>query len=91
VTATGAQDGEVREIIDLLHQNGLLHREKGQFFPAAPMEKIPLTEICEMVLGNAEEAEGPAGIIAGAIREAGKNRAINGNIIPGEPVADKAE
>ena len=79
VMATGAQDGEVRELIELLHKNGLLRREGRLFFPAAPPEKIPLAEVCGLVLGRVADDGGPAGIIARAVYEAAENMDITGN------------
>ncbi len=86
VQATGAQDGEVREILDLLHARRLLVREKDLFFPAAPIEKIPLSEVSGLILGEPEPDDTPSGRIFEAI-----NRACEGINIKGRPLELKKE
>ena len=86
VMATGAQDGEVRELIELLHENNLLRREGEVFFPAAPPDKIPLAEVCGLVLGRLPGESGPAGIVARAVEEAARGVDITGQR-PGKKTA----
>ncbi len=88
IHATGAQDGEVREIVDLLHAHGLLVREKKRFYPTAPKNRIPLTEISDLILGKSEGEEGPAGIIAEAVKKAGKGKDITGGPMKKEPARE---